>query len=599
MLSCSALLLASLLLPPGQQPRGVTVVRREGDQKVEGKRWVLLIGCDDYQSTAIPKLKYCVADTKSIAGALGGSGTTLVRLGTDPGADYPATRANILGRLGAIKTSAAPEDEVVVFFSGHGMSAGAGGEQYLLPCDADPNALEDTAVPLRLLRTRLQESRAGTKVLIVDACRSMARGAEGIDATQAARGLFVLQSCAPGEISREDDARQHGRFSWWLAQGLAGDADDQGNRDGLVDFDELFSYCASGLREDAVKLGGQQEPRRSMEDAGAGVPILAGPIHKGTEPRHRPETGSLVISVAPVEADVEVGDQPARATQAGALTLQGLPPGDLNVVVRAPGYQEETRSIRIEAGQPTPLRVTLRPIAALPTQAGQVKTIVLPGGATMDLVWVPAGSFTMGSNDLWGEDKPVHRVELDGFWIGKTEVTVRQWRSVMGSVPGGNTYGDDHPVVNVSWDEAQSFCQKAGLALPTEAQWEYAARGPEGRVYPWGNQWDASRCLSHDDRHGNEQSAPVGSFPSDASWCGALDMVGNVSQWCLDWYDRSFYGTSAATERNPANANARLVQRVTRGDSSGFPIMSRSAKRFGGPPSGGAAFLGFRASQTR
>ncbi len=624
MLPCSALLLASVLLPVSQGPRGVTVVRREGDQRLEGKRWVLLIGCDDYQSTAIPKLKYCVADTQSIAQELSGPGTTLVRLGTDAGADYPATRANILGRLGAIKTSAAPEDEVVVFFSGHGMSAGAGGEQYLLPCDADPNALEDTAVPLRLLRTRLQESRAGTKVLIVDACRSMARGPEGIDATQAAKGLFVLQSCAPGEISREDDARQHGRFSWWLAQGLAGDADDQGNRDGLVDFDELFSYCASGLREDAVKLGGQQEPRRSMEDAGAGVPILAGPIHKGIGPRPRP-TGSLVISVTPVEAEaeVQVSSQPPQATQGGSLTLQGLPPGDLRVVVRAQGYQDETRAVRIEAGQATPLAVSLRPIVQPPierptppgggapptgvgTQAGQVKTITLPGGAKMDLVWVPAGNFMMGSNGHKPDEQPVHRVELDGFWIGRTEVTLSQFAEFVratGYQTEAEKAGDagtwrkdytgakgDYPARFVSWNDAKAFCDWAALSLPTEAQWEYAAAGPEGRVYPWGNAWDFSKVVT--------EWSKVGSRPAGVSWCGALDMAGNVWEWCLDAYEPGFYGTPGATAPNPENTNISSTFRVGRGSCwSDPPISCRSAFRVGGSPDDRHSGLGFRACQ--
>jgi len=96
------------------------------------------------------------------------------------------------------------------------------------------------------------------------------------------------------------------------------------------------------------------------------------------------------------------------------------------------------------------------------------------------LVWVPVGKFMMGSNE-YSDEKPVHEVELDGFWIGKTEVTVGQWRSVMGSVPSSNTHGDSHPVVRVSWNNCEEFCRKVGLSLPTEAQWEYAARGLESR----------------------------------------------------------------------------------------------------------------------
>ncbi len=593
MLPCSALLLASLLLPVGQQPRGVTVVRREGDQRLEGKRWVLLIGCDDYQSNAIPKLKYCVADTQALEKVLNQPGTIVVRLGTDSDASFPATRAQILGRVSNLTAAAQPEDEVIVFFSGHGQGGGSKGEQYLLPSDAEPDDLPLTAVSLQLLREKLLGSAAGVRILIVDACRSMARGPSGIDAT-GAQGLFVLQSCEPGRVSQEDEVRGHGRFSYWLARGLSGEADvpPSGNQDGYVDFDELYRFCEAGMREDAVTLGGQQVPLQSRDQATSAVPILAGPI-----------PGSLVISVAPVEAEVQVGTQPAQKTQGGALTVPGLAPGDLSVVVRAQDYYDETRTVRIEAGQPAPLAVMLRPITAPPagagTRAGPVKTITLPGGATMDLVWVPCGSFMMGSNDGQGNERPVHRVALDGFWIGKTEVTVCQWRSVMGSVPEGNGYADDHPVVNVSWEECQAFCQKAGLSLPTEAQWEYAARGPQGSVYPWGNQWDKSRCQSRDDRHGYEQTAPVGSFPSRASWGGALDMAGNVWEWCLDSYDGSSYG-SAATAFNPANTNARSTGRAARGGGwDSTADCCRSAFRNGRPPGARADDLGFRASQDR
>ncbi len=557
MLPCSALLLASLLLPLGQGPRGVTVVRREGDQRVEGKRWVLLVGCDDYQSTAIPKLKYCVADTQALEKVLNQPGTIVVRLGTDREKQFLPTRAKIIARITDVAAGAKPEDEVIVFFSGHGQGGGSKGEQYLLPSDAEPDDLPNTAMSLQLLREKLLGSAAGVKILIVDACRSMARGPAGIDAT-GAQGLFVLQSCEPGRVSREDEVRGHGRFSYWLARGLAGEADapPSGNQDGYVDFDELYRFCEAGMREDAVTLGGQQVPLQSRDQATSAVPVLAAVAPKAVSPVLRPPTAETPTSPEPAHPGgaVPVAPQPAPATP------------------------------RFQPG----------------TQAGQVKTIALPGGATMDLVWVPSGSFMMGSNDGNPDEKPVHRVELDGFWIGKTEVTACQWRSVIGSVPELVWWGDDYPVARLGWNDAWSFCGKAGLSLPTEAQWEYAARGPQSSVYPWGDRWDKSRCQSCDDQHGYEQIAPVGTFPSGASWCGALDMAGNVDEWCLDWYDESFYGTPAATARNPANTNARSMQRVARGGCWGTDAsVCRAAHRdaYVSPSLGNG--IGFRASQTR
>ena len=98
---------------------------------------------------------------------------------------------------------------------------------------------------------------------------------------------------------------------------------------------------------------------------------------------------------------------------------------------------------------------------------------------------------------------------------------------------------DDHPIVNVNWDDAQAYCAWAGVKLPTEQQWEKAARGTEGRKYPWGNEWDATKCANATNHYTShtEGTAPVGSYPQGASPYGVLDMAGNVCQWCEDNYD--------------------------------------------------------------
>jgi formylglycine-generating enzyme required for sulfatase activity len=166
----------------------------------------------------------------------------------------------------------------------------------------------------------------------------------------------------------------------------------------------------------------------------------------------------------------------------------------------------------------------------------------------IELVLVPAGRFSMGSGRGDFDEKPVHEVELTGFWIGRTEVTVAQWRQVLGQIDfePPNDQGDDHPVVAVAWDRSQEFCGKLGLRLPTEAEWEYAAAGPEAHEYPWGNEWDASLAQWAECKGplGTERTAPVGSYPAAASWCGALDMAGNVWEWCADWYNEDYYAHS-------------------------------------------------------
>ncbi|HEY3376421.1 MAG TPA: SUMF1/EgtB/PvdO family nonheme iron enzyme, partial [Armatimonadota bacterium] len=185
-------------------------------------------------------------------------------------------------------------------------------------------------------------------------------------------------------------------------------------------------------------------------------------------------------------------------------------------------------------------------------------------GAAM--VWVPAGTFPMGSIGGVGDanERPVHSVSHDGYWIYKYEVTVAQYRAfctatsrALPPFPSGKSWtgktgwGDpalqQHPIVNVTWDDASAYAEWARVQLPTEAQWEYAARGARGNNYPWGgtateldqyNGCDWTKCANaYNSFPLGKSTWPVGSFPLGASWCGAQDMAGNVWEWCADWYD--------------------------------------------------------------
>jgi formylglycine-generating enzyme required for sulfatase activity len=178
----------------------------------------------------------------------------------------------------------------------------------------------------------------------------------------------------------------------------------------------------------------------------------------------------------------------------------------------------------------------------------------------MTMFFVPAGSFQMGSSenapDAEASEFPQHEVTLDSFWIDQSEVTNAQYnlcvnmgecrKSRYANNPGYN--GDSYPVVGVTWGDAVDYCTWVGGSLPTEAEWEYAAKGPSGFIYPWGNEFNgklANFCdvnceeswadKTVDD--GFEESAPVGSYPGGASWVGVLDLAGNVWEWTWDWCD--------------------------------------------------------------
>ena len=225
-------------------------------------------------------------------------------------------------------------------------------------------------------------------------------------------------------------------------------------------------------------------------------------------------------------------------------------------------------------------------------QAGDVTTITLPGGATMEMVWCPAGTFLMGR----GHDE--HPVTLTkGFWMGKYEVTRAQWKSVMGKEPSDG-WGDNLPVVYVTWDDCQQFCRKAGLSLPTEAQWEYACRaGSRGPYAGTGNLDD----MGWYDGNSGLKTHPVGMKQPNA-W-GIYDMHGNVWEWCADWYDS--YPDGAVTD--PEGSLSGLASffggegsssewnRVLRGGCWGsFAPLCTSVYRLDQPPSQAESGVGFR-----
>ena len=234
-----------------------------------------------------------------------------------------------------------------------------------------------------------------------------------------------------------------------------------------------------------------------------------------------------------------------------------------------------------------------------------VRTITLPGGAEMEMIYCPPGEFMMGSQESEAGregNETQHRVILTkGFWLGKYPVTQRQWKSVMGSTPS-RFRGDDLPVETVSWNDCQEFVRKVnvvlecGARLPTEAEWEYACRAGATTTYSWGNalNGDTANCNGNYPCGTNmkgpylNKTTPVGRYAPN-SW-GFCDMHGNVYDWCSDWYG----GYPSGDVTDPAGP-ASGMKRVLRGGCwLSLARDCRSAHRAGRKPGDRYDRYGFR-----
>jgi formylglycine-generating enzyme required for sulfatase activity len=201
-----------------------------------------------------------------------------------------------------------------------------------------------------------------------------------------------------------------------------------------------------------------------------------------------------------------------------------------------------------------------------------------------EMVYITPGAFIVGAVDTTDYWNPKARSFLDGYYIAKLPVTVGMYQHFCNearySMPKAPMWGwrADHPIVNVSYEDALAYCRWAEVSLPTVAEWEKAARGTDGRAYPWGNVWDPARCCNS--ARGNVKStAPVGSFLNGASPYGVLDMAGNVWEWCRDWFDKD-----------------KEIQRVIRGGAwdDDYEVHYRCATRARFNPNDRGHNLGFR-----
>ncbi len=216
------------------------------------------------------------------------------------------------------------------------------------------------------------------------------------------------------------------------------------------------------------------------------------------------------------------------------------------------------------------------------------------------MIEIPGGTFDMGWKNGEPDEFPPHKVSVSGFLMDKNEVTVGDYgRCVEARVckvlePLGTPVVEgNHAVIGVTWFEAKKYCEWVGKRLPTEAEWEYAARRRHNTLYPWGGAFEKSKANWRGAGDGFEFTAPVGSFSKGQSADGVMDLAGNASEWTADWYEATYYQKSV--EKNPTGPEAPTGERVVRGGSWSDPeYVLRSTTRIGLDPNVSNTAVGFR-----
>lgn len=246
------------------------------------------------------------------------------------------------------------------------------------------------------------------------------------------------------------------------------------------------------------------------------------------------------------------------------------------------GGQAEPTAIALPTAAPTLTPVPLNPTTEASSGNTEAGSERVSSGDGMIQVYIPQGSFQMGGLDTRAstDEKPVHKVDMKGYWIDKVEVTNAMYllcvQAGVCSPPQNiasetrqayfnNPEFNDYPVVNVTWDSARQYCEWAGRRLPTEAEWEYAARGATINTYPWGEEKPDSTRANFNYMLGDTNR--VGSYSAGTSPFGVLDMAGNVFEWTQDFYDAEFYAGGPASNPSGPLARSAYFKRVVRGGS--------------------------------
>jgi formylglycine-generating enzyme required for sulfatase activity len=618
------------------QSRDITVESMRNEKRV-----ALVIGNAAYVSSP---LKNPVHDARAMAQTLKGLGFEVIARENIGEKDMRRAILDFGDRLrdGGVG---------LFFYAGHGMQVA--GRNFLVPIGAEIRSERDVeleAIDVARVLARMDEAKNRLNIVVLDACRdnpfgrSFRSASRGLAQIDAPTGTLIAYATAPGKLARDGDS-SNGLYTGELLRAM---------REPDLKLEDVFKRVRQAVRQ---KTKGEQVPWEASSVEGDFIfalkpgsqiaAIWARPEPPKMEGREeiRQELGSLALSSAVAGVEVWLGEQKVWTSRPGAAyILANVPAGTHRIAARKAGSKDWERDVDVAANQRAEVVIDIEPL-------GPAKTLRTEDGAEM--VLVPAGEFWMGSSQAevdefragcrrsgveesfcktWGaSEMPQHRVTLDAFYLDRYEVsnalferfvwsarhrtTAERdghgwvWRQKDGKLQPVKVDGADwerpsgsgswrernHPVVQVSWNDADAYCKWAGKRLPTEAEWEKAARGTDGRLYPWGGDLaTVAQSLDASKANGNMSvgtTSAVGSYSGGVSPYGIHDMAGNVAEWAADWFDKDYYQHSP--ERNPRGPETGS-SRVLRGGSWIKPSSLRTAARDSVPPGDRSTVVGFR-----
>jgi formylglycine-generating enzyme required for sulfatase activity len=465
------------------------------------------------------------------------------------------------------------------YYDGHGVQSK--GRNYLIPVEADIQSeaeVEDASVDVNLVLNYMDDAQNGLNIVILDACRnnpfsrSFRSASNGLAQVDAPTGTLIAYATAPGRVA-SDGLGQNGMYTSELLK--------QMRVPGLSATEMFMRVRAEVMKQTSNK----QVPWEASS--------LVGTFYFSKSPATSSPTNSSLsntpakIDAVAVEREYWETIRSSNDPQDYKDYLQSYPNGAYAVVARAKIRQIETaKNTQPSNSQPTNTQPTnsggnkaSESAGAANTSASRLKNFRSQQG--IEMVYIPPGSFMMGSTNGVADEKPVHEVTINySFYMGKYEVTQAQWQAVMGSNPSSfKDCGGNCPVEEVSWNDAQNFINKLNEAndgykyrLPSEAEWEYACRaGTTGDYYAA----DVDD-IGWYDKSGKKTHAVGGKQPNAF---GLYDMSGNVWEWCKDWYHDSYNG--APTDGSAWLTGGEQKYRVLRGGSwLSYASFLRSALRY-------------------